>query len=161
MRSPLSWTVAALVALSTASLLTTGCAGQPEQPEPRPLHGCYYFVQDRVAEQLGLPWGVRLRDRPLQGWPALQQRQNVREATTLTGVDETAAPFGYWVRTAPDSVEIGYPAGGGLVLHLKIDETALRGTARPVGDALPPPAVLPERRDHPVELTWARCPDET
>lgn len=150
--------IMALAALAAGGLLATACAGQPEQPEPRPLAGCYYFVQDRTAEQLRLPWGVRLHDRPLEGWPAIQQRTGVHRASTLTGSDEVDFPFGYWIRTAGDSVEIGYPGGGGLVLELAIDDTGLRGTARPVGDALEPPATRPERTSHPVELTWAGCP---
>jgi hypothetical protein len=149
-----------LMAVAVAAPLTIACARQPEQPEPRPLAGCYYFVQDPVADRLQLPWGIRLLDRPLEGWPAIQQRDGVRQATTLTGADERDFPFGYWIRTARDSVEIGYPAGGGLLLELAIGETALRGTARPVGDALPPPAARPEPRSDPVELTWARCPED-
>jgi hypothetical protein len=149
-----------LAALTAATLLTAACAGQPEQPEPRPLAGCYYFVQDQVARQLDLPWGLRLIDRPLEGWPALQQREGVRRATTLTGREEVDFPFGYWIRTAHDAVEIGYPAGGGLLLELRIGDTALRGAARSVGDALPPPAERPAPATHPVELTWARCPED-
>jgi hypothetical protein len=141
-------------------LTVTACAGQPEQPEPRPLAGCYYFAQDQVGERLNLPWGVRLLDQPLQGWPAIQQRPGVKRATTLTGHEERDVPFGYWIRTARDSVEIGYPAGGGLLLDLAIVDTDLRGSARPVGDALPPPAARPEPATYPVELTWARCPED-
>jgi hypothetical protein len=152
---------AAAVALAAAAL--AACAGppdQPEQPEPRPLVGCHYFVQDQVAQQLRLPWGLRLLDRPLEDWPAIQQRGDVRVATTLTGQGEASFPFGYWLRTAEDSVEMGYPGGGGLVLRLAMENGALRGTAHAVGDALQPPAARPSPAAHPVALTWARCPDE-
>jgi hypothetical protein len=151
--------ITGLAGLAAVPLLTA-CAGQPEQPEPRPLAGCYYFVQDRTAQELNLPWGVRLLDRPLEGWPALQQRGGVQRAATLTGRAEENFPFGYWIRTAQDSVEIGFPGGGGLVLDLRLDGTALRGVARPVGDALPPPAARPAPEAHPVVLTWARCPEQ-
>jgi hypothetical protein len=148
-----------LAAMAAAPLVGPACAGQPQPPQPRPLAGCYYFLRGEVAEQLNLPWGVRLLDRPLEGWPAIQQRGDVRRATTLTGVDEQNVPFGYWLRTAHDSIEVGYPGGGGLVLELSAADFGLQGRAREVGDALPPPAARPERRTHPVELAWARCPE--
>jgi hypothetical protein len=143
----------------TTAVALAACAGPPEHPDPRPLIGCHYFVRDAVAEQLRLPWGVRLLDQTLEGWPAIQQRGDVKVATTLTGQEERNFPFGYWLRTAEDSVEIGYPGGGGLVLRLAIENGAFRGTALPVGDVLEPPAARPERTPHPVALTWARCPD--
>lgn len=152
----------AVVAIATglAAAALAACAGPPEQPEPRPLIGCHYFVQDQVAQQLHLPWGVRLLDQPLEDWPAIQQRGDVRVATTLTGHSEENFPFGYWLRTAEDSVELGYPGGGGLVLRLAMENGALRGTAHPVGDALEPPAARPSPTAHPVALIWARCPEE-
>lgn len=140
-----------------AATLAAACAGRHEQPDPWPLVGCHYFVQDDVARDLQLPWGVRLLDRPLEDWPT---REGARLATTLTGHDEVDFPFGYWLRTATDSIEIGYPAGGGLRLELAIDEGAFHGVARPVGDAVPPPGVRPEPRPHPVRLTWAGCPED-
>ncbi len=145
--------------VALVALLLGGCAIHREHHEPYPL-GCHYFVQDDVARELHLPWGVRLLDQPLEGWPAIQQRSDVRRATTLTGQGEVDHPFGYWLRTAADSLEIGYPGGGGILLELAIHDARFRGTARPVGDALPPPAVIPEPRAYPVEMVWARCPDD-
>jgi hypothetical protein len=146
--------------LLAAVTLAAACGGMPERSDPRPLVGCHYFVQDDVARDLQLPWGVRLLDRPLEGWPALQQRPGVMQATTLTGHDEVDFPFGYWVVSAEDSLEIGYPAGGGLLLELAMINGAFEGRARPVGDAVPAPGVVAGQRAHPVRLTWARCPDE-
>jgi hypothetical protein len=147
-------------ALLAGATLTAACGGMPEHSDPRPLVGCHYFVQDDVARDLQLPWGVRLLDRPLDGWPALQQRPGVRRATTLTGREEVDFPFGYWVLTADDSLEIGYPAGGGLLLELAIINGTFSGMAQPLGDAVPPPGTLPATRPHPVRMTWARCPED-
>jgi hypothetical protein len=152
-----SVTAVPLVALAT---LAMACPGAPEQPDPRALAGCHFFIQDETAEHLALPWGVRLLDTPLEGWPAIQQRGDVYRATTLTGHDEVDFPFGYWIRTANDSLEIGYPAGGGLLLELATHNGSFGGVARGVGDLLPPPGTPPEPRTYPVELIHARCPDE-
>jgi hypothetical protein len=146
-------------ATALAATVTPACAAPPEQPDPRHVVGCHFFVQDTVAERLQLPWGVRLLDQPLEGWPVIERRGDVRVATTLTGREELEFPFGYWIRTHSDSLEIGYPGGGGLLLVLELENGAFRGVARPVGDALEPPAILPERRELAVRLTWARCPD--
>jgi hypothetical protein len=159
MRPRLTIRAPAALLLAPATLALT-CARPPEQPEPHALAGCHFFVQDDVAIELQLPWGVRLLDEPLQGWPAIQQRGHVHRATTLTGQDEEAFPFGYWIRTAHDSLEIGYPAGGGLLLELALENGAFRGTARPLGDAVPPPGIIPEPTAYPVQLTWARCPED-
>jgi hypothetical protein len=156
MRTPATPAAIAVILAAGAS----ACAWPQEQPEPWPFAGCHYFRQDDVARELHLPWGVRLLDRPLEGWPAIARRDGVRRATTLTGRDERDFPFGYWIRTANDSLEIGYPGGGGLVLELAAEDNAFSGTARPVGDALPPPAVTPPTRRYPVHLTRARCPEE-
>jgi hypothetical protein len=142
------------------SLLAGACAGMPEHSEPGPVLGCHYFVQDQAARDLQLPWGVRLHDDALTGWPAIQQRDGVRRATTLTGTGEVDFPFGYWIRTAQDSIELGYPGGGGLLLELAVADTTMRGTARAVGDATPPPAAAPAETRHDVELVRARCPDD-
>ena len=141
----------ALVAL----LLAGACASTSEEPAGM-LPGCYYFAQDSVFRELRLPWGVRLEDVALEGWPGMEQR-GAKRATPLTGTEEVDHPFGYWIATAPDSVEIGYPAGGGLVLDLIIrPDRGLEGLARPVGDVVRPGA--PEPRSRPVDLMWARCP---
>jgi hypothetical protein len=151
-----SASLAALVAAASGA-----CARQPEHPDPRPLLGCHYFTQDQGARDLQLPWGVRLTDRALEGWPAIQQRHDVMQATTLTGTAETDHPFGYWIRTASDSIEIGYPGGGGLVLELALDSGAFHGVARAVGDALEPLAVSNGTPTRPVQLVRARCPDDS
>jgi hypothetical protein len=111
----------------------------PEHSDPRPLVGCHYFVQDDVARDLQLPWGVRLLDDPWRAGPP-PAAPGVMQATTLTGHDEVDFPFGYWVVSAQDSLEIGYPAGGGLLLELAMINGAFEGRARPVGDAVPHPA---------------------
>jgi hypothetical protein len=145
---------------ATAALViaASGCVAHRNAGEPIALEGCHYFVQDDVAAALRLPWGVRLLDEPLEGWPAIQQREGVRRATTLTGEGDRRFPFGYWIRTSPDSVEIGYPAGGGLVLDLAMDN-GLSGVAREVGDALPMHGDR-RARSHVVELIRARCPED-
>ena len=150
----------ASAALVGAVLLLTGagCASTSDSPAFE-LPGCYYFTQDDVFRELRLPWGIRLQDAPLEGWPAMTARGG-RKATTLTGTDEVDHPFGYWLTEAPDSVEIGYPAGGGLVLELAVREDhGLEGTARPVGDVIEPGADG-EPAARPVHLLWARCPEE-
>lgn len=149
----------ALAAACAPVALAAACGPPPEPPEPRHLVGCHFFVQDDIARDLQLPWGVRLLDQPLEGWPGLERRGEPQQATTLTGQDEREFPFGYWIRTAEDSIEIGYPAGGGLLLELELENGAFQGIARPVGDALEPPAAVPEPRRHPVRMTWARCPE--
>lgn len=154
----MSVTVTATIAAS--AVMIGACGGLPDRNDPRPIVGCHYFVQDDVASDLQLPWGVRLLDQPLQGWPAMEQRGAVMRATTLTGDDEVDSPFGYWIATAEDSLEIGYPAGGGLVLDLAVVNGTMAGHARPVGDAVRPPGIIPAPQRHPVQLTWARCPEE-
>jgi hypothetical protein len=142
------------------ALFAIGCASMGEQSDLLPIPGCYYFVQDEAAGELHLPWGVRLTDEALDGWPAIQRRGDVNRAATLTDQGDVGFPFGYWILAGADSVEIGYPAGGGLLLDLAVENGALRGTARPVGDVLPPPGPVPERVTHSVALTRARCPEE-
>lgn len=144
----------ALVAAACAS----ACATTADTPTAD-LAGCYYFERDAAAEQLRLPWGVRLLDRPLEGWPAIQQLEGVRVASTLTAQGDVDHPFGFWRPLAGDSVHIGYPAGGGLSLRLAVETGGLAGTARPVGDARP----LAGAADRPlraVSLMHARCPED-
>lgn len=158
--SPPDRSVASIAAIAASALMIGACGGLPDRSDPRPIVGCHYFVQDDVARDLQLPWGIRLLDRPLQGWPAMEQRGEVMRATTLTGHEEVDFPFGYWIATAQDSLEIGYPAGGGIVLELAVANGTMAGQARPVGDAVRPPGAMPAPRRHPVQLTWARCPEE-
>ena len=140
----------------TLALLATACASTGQGADPADLAGCYYFDHDQVATGLHLPWGVRLLDRPLQGWPALQQLEGVRVATTLTGSSEEDHPFGYWRVVSADSILVGYPAGGGLSLHLTPDDGGMAGSARAVGDA----TLRTDRPAHAVRLLHARCPDD-
>jgi hypothetical protein len=141
-----------------------GCATAHVAPADT-LAGCWYFDRTAAAERLNLPWGVELRTDSVQGWPAIQQLTNVRRAVTL--IDATRVedfPFGYWRALRSDSVEIGYPAGGGLLLSLAVQPpppalaTALAGTARALGDARPPGQFDRPPEDDPVSLTRAMCP---
>jgi hypothetical protein len=136
---------------------TTACVSMTPRSPDR-LVGCYYFERDVVADTLRLPWGIRLLPDTLAGWPAIQQLPDVRRAVTLVGPEQTASyPFGYWRLFAEDSVEIGYPAGGGLVLSLAADTTHLTGTVRAVGDAVALGETLSRATDA-VSLMRARCP---
>lgn len=149
------WQRSALVAAFGFAL---ACVNTPA-PAPEPLAGCYYFERDTVAERLRLPWGIRLQSDTLTGWPAIQQLAGVRRASTLVGPgEEQSFPFGYWRPLNADSLEIGYPAGGGLVLELAVASERLVGTARAVGDVLPPPGQTVEPPRDPVLLLYARCP---
>jgi hypothetical protein len=141
-----------------AAAIMSACATTPESANSD-IAGCWYFERDAAAEALRLPWGVRLLPDSLTGWPALGQLPGVRRATTLAGPGEEAGhPFGYWRPLGADSLEIGYPAGGGLVLRLDGDPTHFTGTATPVGDAMAPGAA--PARVRPVTLTRARCPED-
>lgn len=140
-------------------VLGSACVSTPDAPLDE-VAGCYYFERDAAAESLRLPWGVRLLADSLTGWPAWAQRPEVRRAVTLVDYEESAAhPFGYWRPLGRDSLEVGYPGGGGLVLRLAVEPARLVGTARPVGDVLRPPGELPAPSVHPVALLHARCPE--
>lgn len=156
-------------ALGLVLLGSVACGGSREPAPPvlaaagPELTGCWYFEQTPTG--LRLPWGVRLTDRRLEGWPALNRLEGVRLATTLTAEKEQNHPFGYWRDlAAADSLEIGYPAGGGLVLELEVQQTdpgrwpVLKGLARPVGDAVALGEDPAERAARPVRLTHAACP---
>lgn len=149
-------THAARLTFLAVGALAAACATAAQAGDPAALVGCYYFDQDQVARDLQLPWGVRLTDRSLEGWPALQPLEHVRVASTLTGRDEADHPFGYWRPLAADSILVGYPAGGGLDLHLAPGGDGLVGTARPVGDA----GLDADRSPRPISLLHARCPEE-
>ncbi|MEJ2504176.1 MAG: hypothetical protein P8177_12840 [Gemmatimonadota bacterium] len=146
-------TLAAVALAAVTACASTGQVGDDSLP------GCYYFEQDDVHRSLRLPWGVRLAPEALDGWPALQQRDGVRVATTLTTDGDADHPFGYWLPLASDSLEIGYPGGGGYTLRLAVEGQRLEGTARPVGDVRAPgQESLPA--PSPVALTRALCPEE-
>ena len=132
-----------------------GCRTAPAASHGDPV-GCWYFEQDAEATALNLPWGVRLAGDALGGFPALAQRGDARVARTLEAAGEAAQPFGYWLPIEGDSIEIGYPAGGGLVLRVARGDTSMQGSARAVGDVVAPGAA--PRPVRSVRLTRAQCP---
>jgi hypothetical protein len=137
------------------ALLAGACASTPDGSAQELAGRCYYFEQDATARSLNLPWGVRLTDQPLTGWPALAETE-ARVAVTLMGPDESADhPFGYWQSRSADSVRLGYPGMGGLLVDAHVEDAALVGTATPVGDA-----DVDDGRAHAVRLIYARCPGE-
>jgi hypothetical protein len=151
---PMAWRLPPALSV----LLATACVSTPDVA-PADRAGCYYFERDAAADALALPWGVRLLTDSLQGWPAIQQLPGVRQAETLVHYDARAGyPFGYWRPLAADSIEIGYPAGGGLLLRLHADAARLAGTARPVGDVMPAPGAGAARTATAVSLVRASCP---
>jgi len=136
-----------LAALTFAALAASwACAGnQRSEPlDPTAPVGCYQFAWNSEAARLGLPWGLVLMDEPLsEGWP-IHARGDVRSAATATSPSGRADhPFGYWLRTAGDSIEVGYPGGGGIVLVLSPEGPDLVGEGRAVGDAARP--LVPNR----------------
>ena len=141
-------------ALAAVALLLGGCVHAPPAATADPL-GCWYFDRDASAAALNLPWGVELADEALAGWPALEQRGGARLARTLTPDGPEDHPFGYWMMEG-DSLEVGYPGGGGLLLLLELGTAELAGVARPLGDAVAPGAA--PRTTRPVRLTRAQCP---
>lgn len=152
---PRAWAVP--VTALAAGLVLGGCASAPEPLEARELEGCFYFDQSMQPDSVRLPWGVRFSEDPLEGWPALAGREDVFVAATLTVDGDQDHPFGYW-SPSQDSVTVGYPAGGGLVLELEVGDTALAGLARPLGDARAFGSADPE--PVAVRLTRARCPED-
>ena len=154
-RGPLGRT-RAVVASAAAAAVLTACSGMAAGQAPVP-GSCYFFEQTEETASLRLPQGIRLTDRPLEGWPAIMQRGEVLEAVTLTRDGPADYPFGYWLQD-DEGVEIGYPAGGGIVLELQPDGGALEGTAAAMGDARP----YGESQDGPgrvsVRLEPGACP---
>ena len=142
---------AALVALSGASACRTAPATTTSDPV-----GCWYFDRNEAAGALMLPWGIRLSEEELTGHAGLHARGEPRVAATLDVDGERNHPFGYWLPIAGDSIEIGYPAGGGILLRVARGDTSLSGIARELGDAMVPGA--PPRSAHDVRLTRAQCP---
>ena len=129
------------------------------------LLGCWYFEQED-ALQIRLPWGVRLTQDSLEGWPALQGLEGVRRASTLTPSGSQDFPFGFW-RLSPggDSLDLGHPGGGGLAVDVETpaqdaSPPVLAGTVRPVGDVLRSGDSSAADQPLPVRLSRARCPQE-
>lgn len=150
--------------LVLASLGAGACASTPPPMSTEALLGCWYFDQEAAPRELRLPWGVRLADEPAEGWPALQTLEGVRVAETLTPDGPQDFPIGYWRSTADgDSLEMGYPAGGGLVVHVAVpregqEAPVLDGMVRSVGDAVEPGGQASGPGPREVRLTSARCP---
>ena len=130
------------------------CVSAPAATAANPV-GCWYFERDAHASELNLPWGVRLLGESLANAPA---HADARAARTLQADGEADFPFGFWAPIAGESIVIGYPAGGGLLLRVAGGDTSLHGIARPVGDALAPGAG--PRPDRPVHLSRAQCPED-
>lgn len=160
-----SYGVAALVV--AGAVAASACASSPRTTGLQTLLGCWRFERDSVARALSLPWGVRFLERRLAGWPAMEGLEDVRAAATLT--DSTLArdyPFGYWRLTAGgDSIQMGYPGGGGLVADLAFnpgedDATGARldGTVRGVGDVVPLDSPVRADVRRPVLLAQVGCP---
>lgn len=147
------------VAALSLAFLPAACGGgashlaQAESPR-----GCYRFEEGEGAEALRLPWGFLLKDQALEGrWPLMERFDSVWAARTLREDGEpTDHPFGYWRITPSDSVEVGHPGGGGVVLVLGEDEEALVGRGRSAGDALPPGAE-PDRRAYDIRAVRVDC----
>lgn len=128
--------------------------------------GCWYFARNADADALSLPWGVRLTGERLTGFPAIQTRGDVRVAATLTVEGDADHPFGYWLALPGDSLEIGYPAGGGLVVRVGFAggeegaaggaRSVLTGEIREAGDAVALDGA--HRVTRPVTLSHAQCP---
>lgn len=145
--------------LAVVVALLGACASAGERLSAQQLAGCYYFERNDVARELNLPWGVRLTEDSLQGWPAMAARHALRAATLSTEGDQDH-PFGYWLTIDSDSVEIGYPAGGSLVVRVAPDGQRMVGTVRALGDAVPPPGVARAATAQPVMLQHALCPEQ-
>ncbi len=159
MRRPMR-AAAGAAGLAVASVALLGaCASAETKLSAQEIAGCYYFERTPAADSLGLPWGVRLTDRPLEGWPAMAPR-NPKLATTLAPGGDQDFPFGYWLVADSDSLEIGYPGGGGIVVHVAPEGQELIGSARPVGDALPPGALPGSPATRTVTLKHALCPEK-
>ncbi|MFN2324819.1 MAG: hypothetical protein ABR551_02945 [Gemmatimonadales bacterium] len=140
-------------------LLLTACAPSPAQQAEayaKSVAGCYQFEPETGDARLGLPWGIELREEPLEGWPGHEASRLAR--TWLTAETVADHPFGYWARSAIDSMRTGHPGGGGLDLVLAWSEEGLAGWGRAVGNVvLPedPPGLRPRQ---PVRAHRVACP---
>lgn len=152
---------AGVVALLGAVVVTGCAAALASGPDPGELAGCYRFERNAGAEELRLPWGLLLRTQPLEeGWPSMQRFDDVHAALTLESASRWVDhPFGYWRPTEGDSVEVGHPGGGGVVLVLapEPEGDGLAGRARDAGDVIRPGQDVPGRASHPVRLSAVEC----
>ena len=142
--------------VALCSALVASCASAP--PAERSAVGCYQFERNDGERALGLPWGFELEAAPLgPGWPLMAGRADVRRARTATsptGRDDH--PFGYWWESARDSVEVGYPGGGGITLRLGWQSQDLLGQGTSGGDAVPAGGPAP-RTSAPVVARRVLC----
>nr|NIP58840.1 hypothetical protein [Gemmatimonadota bacterium]NIR79223.1 hypothetical protein [Gemmatimonadota bacterium]NIT87884.1 hypothetical protein [Gemmatimonadota bacterium]NIU31739.1 hypothetical protein [Gemmatimonadota bacterium]NIU36356.1 hypothetical protein [Gemmatimonadota bacterium] len=122
--------------------------------------GCYRFEDTTGGDALGLPWGVILEDEPLgEGWPLMDRFDDVHRARTLASeTRRTDHPFGYWRPIPGDSIEIGYPGGGGVTLRVAPADGGLAGSGRGGGDAMRPGETPGPRPAQPVEAERTPCP---
>ena len=147
-----------LCALVGAGLLTaTACASSPNGAA-QGLPGCYFFEPGETTETFRTATGVRLTDQPLEGWPGIMRRGNVKVAVTLRREGEADYPFGYWLQESADSVEIGYPSGGVVVLKLVREGDALKGTGYAQGDTWSYGEEPAGPTQFPVRLERGDCP---
>ena len=144
-----------IVAALACAAIAAACVTAPATTSSDPV-GCWYFERDAAATALNLPWGIRLSGDDLTGHAGLAARGEPRVAVTLDPDAERDHPFGYWLPIAGDSLEVGYPAGGGIVLRVSRGDTSFSGTARELGDAMLPGAA--PRTPHAVRLIRAQCP---
>jgi len=148
-------TMTILVLPIASALLLSGCAHNAQHADAADPVGCWYFERDDAASTLNLPWGIGLDSSALTGWPALDRRGGARVARTLHAAGPAEHPFGYWLQVG-DSVEVGHPGGGGLLLTLEPGAAVMTGTARPIGDVVAPGSA--RRSSFAVRLTRAQCP---
>jgi hypothetical protein len=142
------------------ALCAATCAGAPERSAEPGAAGCYQFERGTGARTLGLPWGMELADAPLDpGWPILARAPEARRALTANSPTARADhPFGYWLRAAGDTIEVGYPGpGAGIVLRLAPAGQDLMGVGRAVGDAVPPGEPFGARAPAPVTARRVLC----
>lgn len=151
-RVTLWWTV--------SGLLFAGCApslAQEAEAHAKSVTGCYQFEPEPAGARLGLPWGIELREELLEGWPGHEASRLAR--TWLTAETVADHPFGYWARSAVDSIRTGHPGGGGLDLMLAWNDEGLTGWGRAVGDVVLPDDPPGLRPPHPVRARRVACPD--
>ena len=149
-----------MVALGAALAFGMGesCPKEAQQQAVAATAGCYQFVHDAGAKALGLPWGFVLEDAPLgPGWPLVSDRPGVlRASTALTATERADHPFGYWAPKG-DSIEIGHPGGGGIVLTLAPSGQDLIGQGVAAGDAVPMGGAMGPRPPSPVTARRVLC----
>lgn len=151
---------AGLAAVAAASILLGCAAVLGSGPDPGTLAGCYRFERNPGAEELRLPWGLLVRAEPLEeGWPLMERFDDVYAALTLESASRWIDhPFGYWRPVEGDSLQVGHPGGGGIVLVLAPREDGgLAGRGRDAGDAVRPGEDPGQRTSRAVRLDVVEC----